>query len=696
MRKYLLIRSLYSLLWMGTILSGLQFYYHVNEDAWISFKYARNLADGYGLVSNPGDATQEGYSNLVLVLLLALFKWLFNADPVHTSKIIGILSLTAIVILTYFMVRLLLTTPEHSLYVNQYPFAHVFSQQRDFYLPALSLIIATCIVASKYMSFWTSQGLETTLYALLIWVITYLTLLVILTHQYRWFWLIALISFVSLNTRPEGLMNFPTAIGVIVIGAWLDKVELKEFIPNLIKSSLLFLLFVIILLSFKWYYFGHLLANPSYVKLAVSAWLNPLPYFTGYLNAKGILFNLLLIFAFISSLLTIWTVLRKNASYHLINILLVCSAFTSSQLFFIYYSGGDYMSHSRFLITHYPVFILSIVWFTTVGFALFFKILQKTSLIIVGVILAISAWQEPVTDPNWYEVNFASPLKIHEIAQSGHYIQANRLNQKMDSVTGYYATSEFGYIPYHVKAKGLDILGLNQKEIAYNFKLYSPEDAAYANRDFILAKNPRVILAGRYYQRPDGMFFIHPSLAWFWQPYLESAFFMQNYTTQIPRYAPAGTEDYSYPEEWISSDWNGHFRATHRIDATDTAQDDKLLYGFYREATQIWVAPLARVLLTRRDSDKFLILDGYIPDITKYAEKQNLIKICLNDKGVGDKVVFSQLIQKNGFFTLKMQLDDELFPQDQATLITLRGERFVSSDKRKLAYILKAIYFSEN
>src|SRR4051794_35154349 len=42
------------------------------DDAYISFRYARNLADGFGLVFNPGEQV-EGFSNLLWTLLLTPF-----------------------------------------------------------------------------------------------------------------------------------------------------------------------------------------------------------------------------------------------------------------------------------------------------------------------------------------------------------------------------------------------------------------------------------------------------------------------------------------------------------------------------------------------------------------------------------------------------------------------------------------------
>jgi|LakMenEpi03Aug12_release.lakeMendotaPanAssembly.Ray.scaffolds.fasta_scaffold01204_27 hypothetical protein len=52
-------------------------YWFTCDDAYISFRYARHLAEGHGLVFNVGEAPPvEGYSNLLWVLLLAPCSWL--------------------------------------------------------------------------------------------------------------------------------------------------------------------------------------------------------------------------------------------------------------------------------------------------------------------------------------------------------------------------------------------------------------------------------------------------------------------------------------------------------------------------------------------------------------------------------------------------------------------------------------------
>ena len=54
------------------------------KDAFISFRYARNLLEGHGLVFNPGEYV-EGYSNFLWVLELAALWGVFGWRPEHTA-----------------------------------------------------------------------------------------------------------------------------------------------------------------------------------------------------------------------------------------------------------------------------------------------------------------------------------------------------------------------------------------------------------------------------------------------------------------------------------------------------------------------------------------------------------------------------------------------------------------------------------
>jgi len=576
---------------------------------------------------------------------------------------------------------------------NNQALATQFTQRKRFYFHALSLLLTLSIGFSQFMSYWATQGLETILYALIVWGIVYMTLYIVLTYRYEKIWLLAILCFISANTRPEGLMNFFVALGVIFISALIENKWDRQLFKEFFKGLVVFLALVASIVSFKLCYFGDIVANPSYVKLAVSIWLNSYPYFIAYSNAKGVAFTAVAAIALAGGLFSSVLFFQRKNGKAIVNSIGLFLAFIGSQAFFVYYSGGDYMGHSRFIITHYPLLVLSIVWLILLMMVLTHSLIKNygmigISIIVAGILLHSTVQEIGNTLWRWHQVDYISPLEIHKNSNTGYHTSTEVINQKMAHESGYYATPEFGYVPYHVAAKGLDILGLNQKEIARNFKFYTLEEAVYANRDFILSKKPVTIVTGRYYRKPDGNIFLKPSVSWFFKPYIESMFFWRNYHTDVP----------NKPEEWTFSNWNDQFLSTHSIKVGDNDHYDKLMYGFHIETSQIWVSPLARVLLKRRANDKFLNLEVYTPDITRYPKQENVLEILVNDQAVGDRLFARQVIKQSGFFLFKVLLDDLVF-REEDTLITLRGSQFHNPNpddkQRRLSYIMPAIYFSE-
>lgn len=59
----------------------------VQDDAFISFRYAKNLAEGRGLVFNPGERV-EGYTNFLWTVLMAIPEWLGWSTPLF-SQLLG-------------------------------------------------------------------------------------------------------------------------------------------------------------------------------------------------------------------------------------------------------------------------------------------------------------------------------------------------------------------------------------------------------------------------------------------------------------------------------------------------------------------------------------------------------------------------------------------------------------------------------
>src|SRR6185436_5794749 len=69
-------------IWKNSFLvNGVRFF-SLFDDAMISMRYAKNLADGFGLRWNPGAAPVEGYTNFLWTLYMAAIHLL----PVAISK----------------------------------------------------------------------------------------------------------------------------------------------------------------------------------------------------------------------------------------------------------------------------------------------------------------------------------------------------------------------------------------------------------------------------------------------------------------------------------------------------------------------------------------------------------------------------------------------------------------------------------
>ena len=112
------------------------------DDAYISYRYARNFARGMGLVYNPGERI-EGYTNFLWTVLLG-FGAKLGVDPTVTAKVLGFTCGLACVALVY----------------------HIESQVRPLTtVPALSpFLLATTTAFMGYSIF----GLETPLFGALV------------------------------------------------------------------------------------------------------------------------------------------------------------------------------------------------------------------------------------------------------------------------------------------------------------------------------------------------------------------------------------------------------------------------------------------------------------------------------------------------------------------------------------------------
>jgi hypothetical protein len=207
---------------------------YVNDDAFISFRYAKNLVEGKGLVYNAGERV-EAYTNFLWTLLMAL-GMLISIDPVTFSIILGI-ACYAILLLLYGLAGNKYRSPQ-LFWLYAFPLTAVgLSIHRDFNVYATS-------------------GLETSMYTLLV-SATFLTLLNGTSASSR-FSAGFMICF-AMMTRPDGVIFLMSSL-----------IYLMLFRENGLKNSFAFLLPVLALFLpywiWRWTYFGMFFPNSFYAK----------------------------------------------------------------------------------------------------------------------------------------------------------------------------------------------------------------------------------------------------------------------------------------------------------------------------------------------------------------------------------------------------------------------------------------------
>jgi hypothetical protein len=115
------------------------------DDAFISFRYARNLSHGYGLVFNPGFERVEGFSNLLWTLLLSALDRV-GLVPERVAIPIGLALTAALWLLVSEWMRRRWT-------------------ERD---QAIALVPLLFLALSRSVAVWATSGLETRLFELLV------------------------------------------------------------------------------------------------------------------------------------------------------------------------------------------------------------------------------------------------------------------------------------------------------------------------------------------------------------------------------------------------------------------------------------------------------------------------------------------------------------------------------------------------
>ena len=337
----------------------------VAEDAFITFRFAENLAGGHGFTWNIGEAPVEGFTNFLWVVVCAA-AIRAGLDVVLFAQVAGTAAGVGIVFLAYlFAVRGL-------------------DCRRDAALAACFMLVLCGPLAT-----WAASGMETVPFAFFVLLGTYYAVLFCREQKSFQGVASALAMLTASLLRPEGVMAFTVGFGVVWV-LW-DRQRERSRMCMLIMLAL-FAVPGALYFLWRYRYFGYLLPNTFYAKTGggISQQLRGLRYALDY-SVFYVLPMLPL------AALAAWAYVPqgrshlrmepvKNAARRPIrrwdprNFLLrlfasisrvhsavaVCVALVVFYAAYIVYVGGDYMAMYRFWVPMVPLIALLFGWMTDV------------------------------------------------------------------------------------------------------------------------------------------------------------------------------------------------------------------------------------------------------------------------------------------------------------------------------------------
>ncbi|HSL02798.1 MAG TPA: hypothetical protein VK901_04585 [Nitrospiraceae bacterium] len=213
-------------------------YFSLFDDAMISMRYAKNLADGYGLVWNPGGERIEGYTNPFWVLYMSIFHLL----PISQSKTSLFIQMTAAVLLA----------------VNLYCVRKIALSVSD---GSESVSLGAVILTAWYLPInnWSLQGMEVSVLVLIMSLCLWRAIQCMSERSFR-IWPYLLLG-VSTCVRPD--MVVPLG-GLMLFLAVADPIHRRR---HLAWGSVMLVIFFAAQTAFRLWYFGDILPNTYYLKL---------------------------------------------------------------------------------------------------------------------------------------------------------------------------------------------------------------------------------------------------------------------------------------------------------------------------------------------------------------------------------------------------------------------------------------------
>lgn len=433
------------------------FWFQNVDDAYISFRYGKNLMNGNGLVYNQGEYV-EGYTNFLWTIITSPFTLIKFIDISFFTLVLGLL-------ISLFNVYLLILITR--IYLSGFKVQKIL-----FYLPALFFVLDDSI------AFWAIGGMEFPLYTMFILSALYFYLHI--NRRFRDTIFLAIFLMLITLTRPEGNMIY----AITIFHMLLNPKSVNEFKKKLISLLLLYSVFIIFYYGFKLFYYGQIIPNTFYAKGVTDFGMNL------YLGSKYLTLCLgsrIYIFGFIA-FIPFKKIIRIPRESFLILLSVV-------YIIYLVIVGGDWMFANRFFVPIIPLlYILSAVGFV---FAverfknIRFKNYSIGSLInTIAIILSVLLFSITLTFLEYKQLIIKDENYKYEMQWSkfGQWLKNNV------SPNTIIAVGPAGKIPYYSELYTIDMWGLNNDFIAKTRSKRIQAGHKKFDFDYVLSLKPEFII----------------------------------------------------------------------------------------------------------------------------------------------------------------------------------------------------------
>lgn len=428
------------------------------DDAYITYRYSQNLADGNGFVFNVGEYV-EGYTNFLWGVIVAVGIRL-GIDAPFAGQVLGVLSGLALLVVSYLYAASFMR-PQHRVW---------------------ALCSPLLLLASNAFVHWTMSGLETPLFA---------ALMVSALWAYRLGkpWWVSWLLIAASMTRPEGMLLAGMLLGWHWLTAVRERVANVRELWHVSGPALLYAAYLLAHTVFRIYYYGAPLPNTFYAKVGGIPIERGLWYVYEALAEGG----------------AIWLVISAVAAIYVRPLRL---PFAVTVVFLAYFIkvGGDVFAMGRYCLPLFPVWLAgSLALFSHVSISRMGRGIIAGLLLVslMGCLYFVPPGSRDfsaVGDKAFPSLNKRRHAHVHAdfgITEAGLKAWVEKMRQEHPGITtiATIGIGKLGYVAMDIRI--VDMVGLVDAHIARSGKVVQAAQIMPGHQrtdsDYVLAQKPGIV-----------------------------------------------------------------------------------------------------------------------------------------------------------------------------------------------------------